>query len=79
MIKEGTIKEGVRVVWKYTHHLNSKSKVIRYKYGVVLEITGKVKNTRYVSGTHCKVHFDGNKHPSTVPIKELEVWKVSMQ
>lgn len=65
------IKAGTRVQWSYIHSLNSKSKVRRYKSGTVIAITGKVKNVRYVSGTHVKVHFDGNKHPSTVPIKEV--------
>lgn len=41
------------------------------KSGVFMEVTGKKKNARYVSGTHAKVLFDGNKRPSVVPIAEL--------
>lgn len=65
------MQPGDRVLWSYKHHLNSRSVTIITKAGTLLEITGKKKSKRYVSGTHAKVHFDGNKHPSTVPIKEL--------
>lgn len=67
------MKEGSRVRWTYKHSLNRKSFTYVTKEGVLLEITGAVKNERYVSGTHAKVHFDGNKHPSKVLLKELEL------
>jgi len=66
-----TFKEGVRVSWTYKHFINRKSFTYITKTGTILEIAGKVKNVRYVSGTHAKVQFDGNKYPSIVPIKEL--------
>lgn len=64
------IKSGSRIEWWYDHHLNSKSITRRRKTGTVLEVSGRVKNVRYVSGSHIKVLFDGNKHPSCVPKKE---------
>lgn len=70
--KPKAMKEGDRIKWTYKHWLNRKSFTWITKKGVVLEITGKKKNVRYVSGTHAKVHFEGNKHPSIIPIKELE-------
>lgn len=67
------MKAGDTVKWTYRHHLNSKSSFLNSKEGILIEITGKIKNKRYVSGSYAKVHFEGNKHPSIVPIKELEV------
>lgn len=69
------MKPGDIVRWTYRHHLNSRSSILRSKEGVLIGITGKVKNKRYVSGSHAKVHFKGNKHPSIVPIKEIELVK----
>ena len=66
-------KENDRVVWGYWHHLNSKSKTWIEKKGTVLEITGAVKSVRYVSGTHLKVLFDGNKTVSIVPVKDVKL------
>lgn len=71
--KNKSFKKGDRVVWTYRHWLNSKSSTLLQKDGTFIETTGKKKNKRYVSGTHAKVHFDGNKHPSVVPIKELKI------
>jgi hypothetical protein len=65
------MKAGDKVSWKYTHHLNSRATVEIVKTGVILEITGEKKNFQYVSGTHAKVLFKGNKYPSKVPISEL--------
>lgn len=67
------IKSGDKVEWAYKHHLNSKSFTYITKTGIVQEITGNIKNVRYVSGSHAKVLFKGNKHPSIVPIKELKL------
>jgi CDGSH-type Zn-finger protein len=69
------MKKGSTVEWTYKHHLNSKSFIYITKTGIIQEITGKVKNIRYVSGSHAKVLFKGNKHPSIVPIKELKLIK----
>lgn len=66
------MKKGDRVQWQYTHHLNSRSSVERIKVGTIIELTGDVKNVRHVSGSRAKVLFDGNKHPSKVPIKDLQ-------
>ena len=72
------LKSGYIINWTYKHNLNSKSFVYITKKGRVLEITGKVKNKRYVSGCMIKVQFEGNKHPSTIPIDErIEVIKTS--
>jgi len=67
------MKEGDIVEWTYKHWLNRKSYTLITKRGVIKEITGKVKNKRYVSRPYEKVHFDGNKHPSIVPLKELTI------
>jgi CDGSH-type Zn-finger protein len=66
------MKEGTRVEWTYEHKLNRNSSTYITKKGTVQEITGKVKNKRYVSGSHAKVLFDGNKNPSCVPVNELK-------
>jgi hypothetical protein len=67
------LKSGATVEWTYKHHLNRKSFTYITKTGIVQEITGKVKSVRYVSGSHAKVLFKGNKHASIVPIKELKL------
>jgi CDGSH-type Zn-finger protein len=67
------MQRGSTVEWTYKHHLNSRSFIYITKTGIIHEITGKVKNIRYVSGTHAKVLFKGNKHASTVPINELKL------
>ena len=66
-----SLKPGDRVRWTYKHHLNRYAHTYITKIGLVLEITGAVKNVRYVSGTHAKVQFEGNKHPSIVRITKL--------
>ena len=65
-------KPGQRVAWQYTHHLNSKSTTEIVKYGTIVEITGKIKNKRYVSGSHAKIKFDTNKNPCIKPLSELK-------
>ncbi|MCP4393545.1 MAG: hypothetical protein GY804_04670 [Alphaproteobacteria bacterium] len=62
---------GMIVKWTYRHALRSGVYTYITKIGKIKEITGKVKNKRYVSGTHAKVHFMGNKTISKVPINEL--------
>ena len=69
------MKPGDTVAWTYKHWLNRKSCTTITKTGTILEITGKVKNKRYVSGTHAKVHFKGNKHPCIKLLKELIIAK----
>ena len=64
-------KEGDKIKWQYTHWLNSISSTEIVKTGVFIEITGAIKKTRYVSGTHAKVLFDGNKTPSIVPLSDI--------
>ncbi len=66
------MKQGDKVEWTYKHHLNSRSYTLITKTGILIEITGKIKNTKYVSGTHAKVKFNGNKGVSVVPIKDLK-------
>lgn len=67
------MKEGDLVEWQYKHWLNSKSYTIIAKRGILLEFVSKVKNVRHVAGSHTKVHFEGNKHPSIVSTKELKL------
>lgn len=69
------MKSGDLVQWTYKHWLNRKSYTTITKTGTILKITGKVKNKRYVSGTHAKVHFKGNKHPCIKPLKGLIIAK----
>lgn len=67
--------KGDRVMWSYQHSLNSKSKTTITKYGTVIEMTGGVKNVRYVCGSYVVIQFDGNKHPSKKPISEVFLCK----
>lgn len=71
MNEHNDIKAGDRIQWTYRHHLNSRSSVMITKSGVFKEVSGKLKNKRYVSGSVAVVHFDGNKHPSRVPYSEI--------
>ena len=65
---------GDKVKWSYLHWLNSKSNVTRTKTGVYLReiatmrIEGGMRNS---TPTHCYVHFEGNKNPSKVLIREV--------
>ena len=61
-------KEGDRVVWTYEHHLNSKSTTLITKKGTYIKPLKK----RYIGPgqlsvfEYCRVHFDGNKKPTTI-------------
>lgn len=65
------IKPGDNVKWTYKHYLNSKSFTYITKKGIVVDVTGAVKNVRYVSGSVAIVQFEGNKTKSKVPVDEL--------
>lgn len=58
-----------RVIWRYIHHLNSKSAIVREKEGV---FQGNIKHTVKHKGKQLAgVLFDGNKRESRVPVDEL--------
>jgi hypothetical protein len=65
-----------RVVWRYNHSLNSRSKVRREKHGIFvamkLEKRHKTWGPYQYSTTLCKVQFDGNRGMSIVHVSELE-------
>ena len=67
-----TLNTGDRIVYTYTHYLNSTATTQVSRHGVFLEMKGFKKNKRYVSGTHCKVQLDRNKNPSVVPVYKLK-------
>jgi hypothetical protein len=56
---------GTRVKWQYRHSLNSKSSVLRIKYGEFLGYGKRDKNIAHVL-------FDGQKSISRVPVSELQ-------
>lgn len=59
-----------RVIWCYRHHLNAKSVTLIIKHGRFLR---QVAHRRpYYGEPMALVWFDGNKHPSRVPLWELE-------
>lgn len=67
-------RSGDRISWKYTHSLNSVSKVQLTKKG---EYIGKVKHqARYWNKRDavqmCYVHFDGNIKMSKVSIYDIK-------
>lgn len=63
----GDFREGVKIEWTST-----KGSHPLVKKGIFIEVTHKtIPGKRTVCGTHAKVHLNGNKHPSIVPIKEL--------
>ena len=58
------------IKWSYTHHLNSRSKTQKTKYGYYF---GLVKHTiRYNGPQLAVVQFFGNKRTSRVPLNELK-------
>ena len=62
------MKSGDRVKWKYIHHLNSRSEVVKTKYGEYIRKIVKYKGRHQLA----MVQFDGNKRVSRVPHCELE-------
>ncbi len=70
MLKENTLntfKRGDLVQWSYTHNLNKNSSIRITKVGVF------IRNVCHEvgAGQDVVVHFNGNKNPSKVPLKEL--------
>jgi hypothetical protein len=61
---------GTRVKWQYRHMLNSKSSVLRVKFGEFLGYGKRDKNIAHVL-------FDGQKSISRVPVSELLIEKES--
>lgn len=69
-----SFKTGQRIQWSYYHHLGSKSKTYRTKYG---RFIGLVRHTKKYYGNTMNlqlalVRFDGNKSTSKVPYFELK-------
>lgn len=65
------MRYGDKVIWQYTHYLNSKSSVQRTKEG---EFQGLIKHTcRYRGEQLACVLFKGNKRQSKVPLNSLRV------
>lgn len=63
------MKAGDKIAWTYTHHLNSRSRTQRTKYG---EYYGEVRHTvRYDGPQLAVVKFRGNKRVSKIPVDEL--------
>ena len=73
-LEQKKIRVGDKVKWSYTHHLNSKSSIVRVKKGVFIsfirseEVCG---GSRITTSHYGKVHFDGNKNPSRVLVADL--------
>ena len=69
-MKNADLQLDDRVIWAYRHYLNSKSATMIVKHGRFLR---QVKHRRPHYGEPMAwVWFDGNKHPSKVPLWELE-------
>ena len=68
-------KKGDRIMWLYKHHLNSKSVTIRVKHGTYIRgitIQRRDGGMSWPETKYAYVHFDGNKNPSRVLIRELK-------
>lgn len=69
-MKNSDLELDDRVIWCYKHHLNAKSVTLIIKHGRFLR---QIAHRRpYYGGPMAWVWFDGNKHPSRVPLWELE-------
>lgn len=55
--------KGDKIEWTYEHWLNSKSYTHITKVGIFIKVRK--------SGTHAKVHFEGNKNSSIIPLNEI--------
>jgi len=62
------VKLGDKVIWQYRHQIGRKYSSKKTKIGVVVEIL----RPTHAEPTEAKVHFEGNKNPSKVKIKDLK-------
>lgn len=66
-------EKGDKILYQYTHHLNSRSSVERVKEGVFIRKVKSKRHSPYDWQPNPKVviMLDGNKNPSTVRLSEI--------
>lgn len=68
---ETEIKENDRILWTYTHWLNSRSSTRITKHGIFLRLLSGKTHKKY-GDNYAVVHFDNNKGVSYCRIDELK-------
>lgn len=66
-------KTGDQIIWVYRHWMNSKSSTLIQKTGVYIRPIVSMRG--YVKPQISYVHFKGNKNPSRIFTRELELKK----